>query len=394
MKPDRTVEGERRLLMPGFFNAHAHLGMTIFRGYKDDVVLEEWLQDWIWPAEEELTPEEVYWGSKLALVEAIRSGTTAVADMYFNMDQTARSIEETGIRGLISYGLIAEDMDKAGEKELKEALELADEWDGSADGRIKVALSPHAPYTCGKEVLKEVSRLSRERGLPIHTHISETRGEVEESYEKFGVSPVKRLQDLGLLENPVLAAHCVHVNEEDVKTLKENDVVVAHNPTSNMKIASGAAPIEKMRQAGVDVTLGTDGPGTNNDLDIFEEMRQASFLAKLESDDPTALSAEDTLKIATASETDVLGFPGSGRIEEGAPADLIGVRRNPTYWTPEYDTVSNLVYSGKSREVDLVIADGEIVMEDGEIKTVDEREVINRVREIAEKYEKIRENKK
>lgn len=391
---DKVVEGEGRLLIPGFANTHAHLGMTIFRGYADDIALSEWLQDWIWPAEEELTPEEVYWASSLALVESIRSGVTTVSDMYFNMDQTARAIEDAGVRGLISYGIIAEELDESGKQEIEKAVELAENWDGAANGRLKVALSPHAPYTCSNPVLKELSRISGEKEVPIHTHVSETKGEVEESQEEFGLTPVERLAELGVLDNQVLAAHCVHLNQEDMEILKQNDVVVAHNPTSNMKIASGAAPIEELRQSGVKVTLGTDGPGTNNDLDMFEEMRQASFLAKLESDDPTALSADATLKAATASEVEQLGFSGLGRIEEGAKADLVGLRRDQPYWAPEYDTVSNLVYSAKSREVDFVMADGNPVMEDGDINTLDEERILKKVKEIGKKYGKIRKEQK
>lgn len=391
---DKVVEGEGRLLIPGFANTHAHLGMTIFRGYADDIALSEWLQDWIWPAEEELTPEEVYWASSLALVESIRSGVTTVSDMYFNMDQTARAIEDAGVRGLISYGIIAEELDESGKQEIEKAVELAENWDGAANGRLKVALSPHAPYTCSNPVLKELSRISGEKEVPIHTHVSETKGEVEESQEEFGLTPVERLAELGVLDNQVLAAHCVHLNQEDMEILKQNDVVVAHNPTSNMKIASGAAPIEELRQSGVKVTLGTDGPGTNNDLDMFEEMRQASFLAKLESDDPTALSADATLKAATASEVEQLGFSGLGRIEEGAKADLVGLKRDQPYWAPEYDTVSNLVYSAKSREVDFVMADGNPVMEDGDINTLDEERILKKVKEIGKKYGKIRKEQK
>ncbi len=391
---DKVVEGEGRLLIPGFANTHAHLGMTIFRGYADDIALSEWLQDWIWPAEEELTPEEVYWASSLALLESIRSGVTTVSDMYFNMDQTARAIEDAGVRGLISYGIIAEELDESGKQEIEKAVELAENWDGAANGRLKVALSPHAPYTCSNPVLKELSRISGEKEVPIHTHVSETKGEVEESQEEFGLTPVERLAELGVLDNQVLAAHCVHLNQEDMEILKQNDVVVAHNPTSNMKIASGAAPIEELRQSGVKVTLGTDGPGTNNDLDMFEEMRQASFLAKLEANDPTALSADATLKAATASEVEQLGFSGLGRIEEGAKADLVGLKRDQPYWAPEYDTVSNLVYSAKSREVDFVMADGNPVMEDGDINTLDEERILKKVKEIGKKYGKIRKEQK
>ncbi|MBS3814504.1 amidohydrolase [Candidatus Bipolaricaulota bacterium] len=391
---DETIEGQGRLLLPGFINAHTHLGMTLFRGYADDIELDRWLKDWIWPAEEKLTPEEVYWASLLGIIESIRSGTTTVADMYFNMDETAKALEDSGIGGLISYGIIAEELDKDGEEELQKGLNLVEEWDGRAGGKIRVALSPHAPYTCGDSVLKEVSRLSSAREIPIHTHVSETKKEVEESYEKFDRSPVERLDSLGVLENQVLAAHCVHLSEKDMEILKTNNVIVAHNPTSNMKISSGSAPISKMLNRGIKVTVGTDGPGTNNDLDMFEEMRQATFLAKLESDDPTAVDAEEVLSMATGRNVEQFGFSGLGKVEEGTRADLIGLERKAPYWTPEYETVSNLVYTGKSKDVDFVMGGGEIIMENGEIRTVNESKVINQVRKIGKKYEKIRQKNK
>lgn len=387
---DRTIEGNGRLLLPGFVNAHSHLGMTIFRGYADDIELDSWLNEWIWPAEENLTPEEVYWGSLLGIVEAIHSGTTAIADMYFYMDQTARAIKEAGIRGLISYGLIADELDQSGREELKAGLDLADEWDWKANGRIRVALSPHAPYTCGDDVLKEVSKMADRKEIPIHTHVSETKKEVENSFEEFGISPVERLESLGVLENEVLAAHCVHLNEEDVEVLGANNIVVAHNPSSNMKLSSGAAPIKELREHGVEVLLGTDGPGTNNDLDAFGEMRQAAFLAKLQSDDPTTLGAGDTLALASGEPVDQFGLSDLGRIKEGNRADLIGLDRGAAHWTPEYDTVSNLVYSGKSGDVDMMMVDGNMIMEDGKIEDIDEEKVKNKVRQIGEKYGQIR----
>ncbi|MBS3787314.1 amidohydrolase [Candidatus Bipolaricaulota bacterium] len=387
---DRTIQGDGRLLLPGFVNAHSHLGMTIFRGYADDIELDSWLNEWIWPAEENLTPEEVYWASLLGIVEAIHSGTTTIADMYFYMDQTARAIEETGIRGLISYGLIAEELDQAGREELQAGLDLAEDWDGKANGRIRVALSPHAPYTCGSSVLKKVSKMAERKGIPIHTHISETKREVEDSFEEFGVSPVERLESLGVLENEVLAAHCVHINNEDMEILEKNDVVVAHNPSSNMKLSSGAAPINELRNRGVNVLLGTDGPGTNNDLDAFGEMRQAAFLAKLKTNDPTALSAGDTLALATGEPVDQFGLLNLGRIKEGNRADLIGLTRDAPHWTPEYNTVSNLVYSGKVSDVDMMMVDGNMVMEEGNINGIDEEKIINKVNKIGKKYGKIK----
>lgn len=387
---DRTIEGDGRLLLPGFVNAHSHLGMTIFRGYADDIELDRWLNEWIWPAEENLTPEEVYWGSLLAIIEAIHSGTTAIADMYFYMDQTARAIEKTGIRGLISYGLIAKELDQEGREELQAGLELADEWDGKANGRIRVALSPHAPYTCGDDVLKEVSKMAEEEEIPIHTHVSETKKEVDDSLEEFGISPVERLENLGVLDNEVLAAHCVHLINKDIDILGEKNVVVAHNPSSNMKLSSGAAPVKELQESGVNVMLGTDGPGTNNDLDAFGEMKVAAFLAKLTSNDPTALSAGDTLKMATANGVDQFGLAETGEITEGNKADLIGVDREAIHWTPEYDTFSNLVYSGKSSDVDMMMVNGNMVMEEGNITGIDEENVMKKVRQIGKKYSQIR----
>jgi len=390
---DRTIDGHGKLLLPGFVNSHSHLGMTIFRGYADDMELDTWLNEWIWPAEENLTPEEVYWGSMLGIVEALHSGTTAIADMYFYMDQTARAIEEAGIRGLISYGLIAEELDRKGRQELTKGLDLAEEWDGEANGRLRVALSPHAPYTCGDEVLREVSKVASKNNIPIHTHIAETDKEVKESYEKFGISPVERLEKLGIFENQVLGAHCVHVDQEDMEILKENDVVIAHNPSSNMKLSSGAAPLKRLQDIGLTITLGTDGPGTNNDLDVCGEMRGATFLAKLTANDPTALNARNTLAMATAENVNQFGLSERGIIAEGYKADLIGINREAPHWTPEYDTVSNLVYSGKGSDVDTVMVNGNIIMEEGKIKDIDKQLIRNKVRKISEKYGEIRKSK-
>lgn len=388
---DTVLDGEGKLLIPGFINGHTHLGMAVFRGFVDDVPLQEWLEDWIWPAEEHLEPREVYWSSLLAIIELLHSGVTTVADMYFYMNSTARSIKQTGIRGLISHGIIAQQLDEEGRKELDQAFNLADRWNGEAGGRISVALSPHAPYTCGPEVWKQIIQESERRGIPIHTHVAETSEEVQQSLNQYGRTPVERLDHLGVLNQPVIAAHCVHVNDRDIDLLQKNDVGVVHNPSSNMKLSSGAAPITELLNDGVTVGLGTDGPASNNDLDFFEEARLATFLQKLSTGKPTALDVPEVLRMTTKMGAEALGYKQLGAIQEGFHADLVAIDRNKPHWKPEHNSMSNLVYSAKGVDVDMVMVDGEVVLRDGEVESVDESEVFFHMEQIAKKYGKLKD---
>jgi len=385
---DRKIDGEGRLLVPGLVNAHTHMGMTLLRGYADDMKLDRWLQDWIWPAEEKLTGEEVYWASLLGMIESLRSGVTAFADMYFYMNEVAKATERIGMRGLLSYGIIAEEMDQGGQRELGEALQLAERWGG--EGRIEIALSPHAPYTCGDEVLQVVAEEAKTRGLPIHIHLAETAGEVEDSLQKYDMTPARRLEKLGIFESPVLAAHCVHLRGEDFRILSQEDVAVVHNPTSNMKLSSGAAPVDRLLAEGATVALGTDGTASNNNLDMFKEIKLASLLQKLETDDPVSLPAPQAFELATLGGASALGLDQTGKIEEGYRADLVALNTQGPHWTPKHSLTSNLVYSAHATDVEMVMIDGEIVLEGGEILTVDEEEVISRVAELSEKYGKDR----
>ncbi len=390
---DEIVEGNGRLLLPGFVNAHTHLGMTIFRGYAEDLQLDEWLEEWIWPAEEKLTPEEVYWGSLLAVIESIKSGVTTVADMYFYMDEAARAIEVSGIRGLISYGVIADGLDAHGQSEVEAAVRLIDDWDGAAQGRIGVALSPHAPYTCGDDVWRKIAAVAEDKCVPIHTHLAETRGEVDGSFDDYGISPVERLENLGVMKNDVMAAHCIYVDDKDVGILADHDVFCLHNPTSNTKLASGIAPVERLQQAGIQIGIATDGAASNNDLDMIEEIRLAALLSKVSGGDPENLPVRKVYSMATGEDVSRFGLEKGGAISEDMNADLIAIDRSAPHWTPEYDSLSNLVYSAKSGDVDLVMVAGKVLMDGGEIKTVDEQEVLNKVKEIARKYNTIRKGK-
>ncbi|MFP4589044.1 MAG: amidohydrolase [Candidatus Acetothermia bacterium] len=390
---DQVVNGEGRLLLPGLVNSHTHLGMTLFRGFRDDLALGEWLEDWIWPAEELLTPEDVYWAALLGIVEGLHSGITCFADMYFYMDSVARALRDAGARGLISSGIIAPELQGQGEEELCTAFKLVERWDGEAEGKISVALSPHAPYTCGDEVWKEVVRYSRVEKVPIHTHLAETEREIEDSLGRHGKKPVARLRELGVLDCDVIAAHCIHLEEDEIDILREADIRPIYNPSSNMKLSSGIAPVARMAELGMTVGLGTDGPATNNDLDMFEEMRVGGFLQKLASDDPSVLDAPSLLSMASSKGAAALGFDSLGSIKEGSRADLIALDRDAPHLKPEYDVVSNLVYAGKSSDVDFVMVDGKPVLQDGQVTNVDESTVYREVAERADKFRKMRSKK-
>src|SRR5699024_6953850 len=245
--------------LPGLINGHTHIGMSLLRNYADDLPLHDWLTQKIWPVEAKLIGKDVYWGSMLSIVEMIRSGITCFADMYFFMEEVGKAIEESGIRGVLSRGTIEEDDEKLNKEKIEYTRDLYKNWHGKANNRIKVMVAPHAPYTCSPDYLKELIALADELNAGIHIHLSETKKEVDDSFEEHEKSPIKHVYDLGLFKRPTLAAHCVHVSSEDIEILKKNNVQVVNNPTSNLKLASGFAPVEEMLNKGVNVALGTDG---------------------------------------------------------------------------------------------------------------------------------------
>lgn len=385
---DKIVEGEGKLLIPGLVNAHTHLAMTIFRGLAQDRPLMEWLEKEVWPREKKLTAEAVHWFSLLGLVEMIRSGTTAFADMYFFLEEVAEAVEKAGVRALLSYGIIAPTANRI-EPELKKAEAFAREWDGKAEGRIRAALSPHAPYTCGPEVWKKAVSLARELRIPLHTHLAETEEEVERFRAQTGRSPVEWLEELGVLGVPVLAAHCVHLSEKDIEILAAHGVHAVHCPTSNLKLGCGIAPVVKMLGGGVNVALGTDGAGSAGDLNMVEEMRLAALLAKVKTGDPQALPAPEALGLATWRGATALGWGKDlGIIEPGRRADGVMVTLDRAHFFPNYDPLANLVYAGQGADVDSVFVDGRFLLLHGELKTLDEKEIIARCRKLAKKFVK------
>jgi 5-methylthioadenosine/S-adenosylhomocysteine deaminase len=314
----------------------------------------------------------------------IRSGTTAFADMYFYMDEVAKAVVESGMRALLAYGIIAPEYNAKAREEIKKGLDLVERWH-QEKGRIRVALGPHAPYTCAAKVWQEVTKEAKKYDIMIHTHLAETEDEVR-LYENKGKqdSPVKYLESLGVFSVPLLAAHCVHLGDEDIEILSKRGVNVAHNPTSNLKLGSGIAPIEKLLDKEVNVAVGTDGAASNNSLDMMEEIKLAALLPKLR--DPSAVPAPLALKMGTQNGALALGFEDVGVIREGMKADLIILNLDKVHLIPQHNLISNIVYSAWAGDVETVIIDGQVVMEEGKILTIDEEEVKNRVRGLSRKF--------
>lgn len=382
---DTVIEGKNLVAMPGFINAHTHAAMTMFRGLGDDLPLDVWLQEKMWPAEDKLTPEDVYWAVKLALVEMIKSGTTAFADMYFLMEEAISAIEESGLKASLCRAMAPFQGDY--QYVLKEAKDFIYKWRGAASGRISAVYGPHAPYTCPPQFLKEVAAEAKKDGAGIHIHLSETIKEIEEIKEQYGCSPIELALETGLLDVHVLAAHCVHVNDRDIAILAEKGASVAHNPQSNLKLGSGIAPVPAMLKAGIPVALGTDGTASNNNLDMIEEMRTAALLHKGYNMDPTLVPASEAVKMATVNGALAMGMSNSGSLKVGHKADLILLDFNQAHLFPQWDTVSHIVYSAQASDVHTMIVDGNIIMHNREIKTIDAEEAYFEVNSRFRRYQ-------
>ncbi|OKY79175.1 MAG: Cytosine deaminase related metal-dependent hydrolase [Candidatus Methanohalarchaeum thermophilum] len=380
----KEIDASRKIVLPGLINTHSHIPMTLLRGLADDLPLKTWLEDYIWPAEANLEATDIYRGAMLGCMELIKNGITCFNDMYFHMEQVAEVVKETGLRANLSYGMVTKN--KEGneiEEELREGVSFAERYQGQADGKITTSLAPHSPSTCSKSFLEETREKARGR---IQIHLSETEEEFEEIHSKHGMTPVQYLDEIGLLSPDLLAAHSVHLANKDLGLLHQNQVKVSHNPSSNMKLASGAAPVQDMIDYGLTVSLGTDGAASNNCLNIFREMKTAALLQKIKNGDPTSLKARDALKMATINGASSLGLEDEiGSIEEGKKADIILLNGNESTLNPRYDIVSNLVYSANGSEVTDVLVDGEIIMRENSLLTLDEREVLKRTEKSSKK---------
>jgi 5-methylthioadenosine/S-adenosylhomocysteine deaminase len=384
-KAREIIDANGKIIMPGLINTHTHAAMVIFRGLADDLLLQEWLEDYIWPAEAKyINAATVRMGTLLAIAEMIRSGTTTFNDMYFFEDEVAQAAKEAGIRAMVGEGLV--DFPTPNKKTPQEGLDytemLIKKWRN--DPLITVTVAPHAPYTCSPEVLKAAKNLSDKYNVPFHIHLSETEKEVEDIQKKYGLTPVGYLGSLGVLGDNVIAAHCVHLTEEDIQLIAQRKVGVAHNPQCNMQLGSGVAPIPDLLAAGVKIGLGTDGAASNNDLNMFEEMDAAAKLHKVFRYDPTVIDAQSVVEMATIGGARVLGLDDQiGSIEKGKRADAIIINTNKPHTVPLYDPYSQIVYAIDGADVETVIIEGRVVMCNHKILNINEEEIIQDIRALA-----------
>lgn len=375
---DKKIDATNMICMPGLINTHTHLGMSIFKGYKDDNKLMDWLNNVIFPIENKFQDKEIYWNSYLSSIEMIKSGTTTFNDMYFNMEKVIEVAEQTGQRAVISWSVT--------DDSIRDKFEKTREYFNKYNHKnslIKIYVSAHAGYTCNEETIKKCVELAKELNTGIHIHLAETQAETEIIDERYGKTPTKYLKDLGVFDVPVVLAHGIYFSEEDIKILKTIKGGISHNPISNCKLASGICDVVNLKNNGITISLGTDGAGSTTTLDMFEEMKVAGYLQKVSKLDATCIKAYDILKMATIEGAKVLGLENEiGTIEEGKKADLILIDINKSHLYPINDICSNLVYSATGQDVDTVIIDGKIIMQNRRLLNIDEQKVRNEIQKI------------
>ncbi|HET6823017.1 MAG TPA: amidohydrolase family protein [Anaerolineales bacterium] len=393
-RAQETIDCNGKVLMPGLINAHTHVPMTLLRGLADDLRLDVWLMGYMMPVEREfVSPEFVRLGTLLACAEQIRSGVTTFNDMYYFEEDVAKAAADAGMRAVCGQTVMKFPAPDAAsyEDSLQMAREFIQRWKDHP--LIVPAISPHAPYTCTAEILRATAELAKEFDVPLHTHLSETAFEVENMREEHGIPVIPYVKKQGLLEAKVIAAHCVHIDSGEIRTLQHAGAGVSHNPSSNLKLASGFAPVVKMLETGLNVGIGTDGPASNNDLDMFEEVRLAAFIAKAVTNDPTSLPAPLALLMATRLGAQALHIGHlTGSLEPGKRADLILVDLSPLHNSPSFkraadNAYAQIVYAGKSTDVSDVMVNGRWLMRDHQLLTVNEEELLVQATEVARKID-------
>ncbi|MBQ8877647.1 MAG: amidohydrolase [Lachnospiraceae bacterium] len=378
---EKVIDGKDKLVIPGLINCHTHSYMAFMRNVADDLSFMDWLFGTIDPIEQQMTDEDTYWGACLAILEMMKSGTTCFNDMQMNIHQTTRAVKESGMRAVISRGLVGSGNDEAGQVRLAQAYE---ERDAAKDcDRLTFMLGPHAPYTCDDGFMRIVSEEAKKNNMRIHVHLSESVSEIEQIKEKYGCSPIEMANNNGLFDVPAIAAHCVQVDDKDISILKEKGVSVVTNPASNMKLGNGFAPIDKMLEAGVNVCLGTDGAASNNSLNMFHELSLLTLIHKGVNKTPQCVSAREGFRIATINGAKALGLEKEiGSIEVGKKADLAILNLNTPSLTSRNNLIAGLSYSANGSEVETVIIDGKITMENRKVLTMDEELVYKKVNDI------------
>ncbi len=369
---EEVIDAENCLVIPSFFNSHTHAAMTLLRCVVEDRPLMEWLRE-VWKIEGRMSDSDVYAGTRLAILEMIKTGCGCFSDQYFHMDAVARAVEESGVRAVLGYGMIDMGDEEKREKELREARKFIEGWKDRCD-RIGLSVDPHSPYTCSEELIRESLKLAEEYSLPVHIHVAETEWEVNEILNKKGMRPVEYLDSLNVFRERTIIAHGVWLSDGEIELLAKKGVSVAHCPVSNLKLGSGIARVADLLKAGVNVCLGTDGAASNNSLNMLEEMKFAVLLQKIRSG-VDSISTGDFLRMATENGYKAYGIKG-GRIETGYLADIAILEKSFSY-TPLYNPVYSIVYSSCGFEVRDLIVNGEVVMRNRDVLTMDEEEVID-----------------
>jgi len=384
IRAEKVIEAQGKVAMPGLVNCHTHVAMTLFRGVAEDKALEVWLKEVIWPLEAKLTWNDVYYGALLGCLEMIRSGTTCFADMYFYEDAVAKAVEVSGLRAVLGQGIIDVGLSGLGEKLFKQSVDFAEKFHGGADGRIRVCLAPHAVYSCSVELLRRIRRTASEKNVGIHIHLAESPVSAEKVLKGRNVSEVGLLENIGFLGEDVLAAHCVFLSKKDMRLLRKYGVKVAYNPIANAKLGLAVSPVKELIDMGVCVGLGTDGAASNNSLDMFANMKFAGLMQKLRYRDATVMDTRRLVEMATLGGAEALGLEEEvGSLEVGKRADIILVDFDKPHLKPFHDVYANIVYSARGSDVDTVIVDGKVLMEEGEVKVLDEAEVMSEAEERA-----------
>ena len=381
-KADYVINAENKVVMPGLINTHNHSAMTLFRGYADDMNLKEWLETKIWPAEDRLVGEDVYYGSLLAILEMLKSGTTFFNDMYFFTEDTVKAVKETGIRAMLGRCVMAVENDE--DLRVKEAIDIIEKY--SKDTHIYTCIAPHAPYTCNEKAIEKCVEISKKYDIPYHIHLSETKSEVDNIKEKYGMSPVEYLNSKKVFEQRVILAHGVWFDDKDIEILKNIKGGISHNPISNCKLGSGIANVVKYIQNGLLVSIGTDGAGSTNTLDMFQEMKLTSLLQKVNHLKADIIDSYKVIQMATIDGAKVLGLEDKiGSIDEGKYADIIIVNADNMKFKPANDIFSNIVYVGTGDDVETTIVHGKVLMENKKVLNIDEEKIVKKCEEISKR---------
>jgi len=379
---DEKINAKNMLVMPGLINTHTHLAMSIFRGYKADKKLMDWLESAIYPVEDKLKPEDIYWNSYLSCLEMIKSGTTTCNDMYFGMNKTVEAIRDTGLRAIVAWCI----KDDSIKDKIEQTREYAKIYNYDENSKIKISVSADAPHTCNPDTIKLCVDLAKELKTGLHIHLAETLDEETKIKSRYNKRSTEYLKDLDVFDVPVVLAHGIYVSDSDIEILKKIKGGISHNPISNCKLSSGICDVTKLRKNGINIGLGTDGIGSTTTMDMFEEMKTAAYLQKVNTMEPSSISAYDILKMATIEGAKVLGLEKEiGTLEPGKKADMIFIKTDKLHMCPANDVCANLVYSSNGADVETVMIDGKVIMQNRKMINLDEKQVMRQVKKIAKR---------